>query len=249
MPDAAIIRREDTDKAPTDPARWAREPYPDYIAEVNRSIAFSGAEQDFFTVGKARRLLDLLRRHGQNLAQTRLLDIGCGIGLIHPHLAPTLGEITGVDVAAEALDIARTANPTARYQAYDGQRLPFRDHAFDAATAICVMHHVPPAHWPAFLTETLRILRPGGLFAIFEHNPWNPLTRLAVSRCAFDFDAVLLSPSRLTGLLRQARFDPVGREFLFFSPFSAAPIQAAEHRLRWLPIGAQYVAYGQKAQV
>src|SRR5581483_5040817 len=106
-----------------------------------------------------------------------------------------------------------------------------------------------PGHWPAFLTETLRILRPGGLFAIFEHNPWNPLTRLAVNRCAFDFDAVLLSPSRLTRLLRQARFDQVGREFLFFSLVSAAPIQAAEHRLRWLPIGAQYVAYGRKAQV
>jgi len=249
LPGVAIITEEGVGKAPIDPARWAREPYPDYTAEVNRSIAFSGAEQGFFTIGKARRLLNLLRRHGQNLAQTRLLDIGCGIGLIHPHLAPSIGDITGVDVSAEALEIARTANPTARYQAYDGQRLPFPDHAFDAATAICVMHHVPPPHWQAFVAETLRILRPGGLFAIFEHNPWNPLTRLAVSRCAFDFDAVLLSPLRLVRLLRQARFDQVGREFLFFSPFSAASIQAAEYRLRWCPIGAQYVAYGQKAQV
>ena len=232
-----------------DLARWARQPYPDYVAEVNRSIAFSGADQGFFTIGKAQRLLDVLRRRSQDLAETRLLDIGCGVGLIHPYLAPKLGEIAAVDVAPDALEIARSANPAVRYLAYDGRRLPFPDGAFDAATTICVLHHVPPPQWPAFVAEAHRILRPGGIFLVFEHNPWNPLTRLAVSRCAFDFDAVLLSPPRLTALLGEAGFGEIGREFMFFSPFSASVIQAAELHLRWCPVGAQYVAYGRKAQV
>ena len=41
---------------------------------------------------------------------------------------------------------------------------------------------------------------------VFEHNPFHPLTRLAVSRCAFDFDATLLRPGRLQGLMREVGF-------------------------------------------
>ena len=79
-----------------------------------------------------------------------------------------------------------------RYEAYDGERLPYDDERFDVAFAICVLHHVRPAERPRFVGELRRVVRPGGLVALFEHNPLNPLTRLAVHRCAFDGDAVLL---------------------------------------------------------
>ena len=54
-----------------------------------------------------------------------------------------------------------------------------------------------------------RVLRPGGIAAIFEHNPLNPLTRRVVSNCVFDEDAVLLRRRRARGLLRQAGLVPV----------------------------------------
>jgi len=226
--------------------RWADEPYPDYVAEVNRSIAFSGVEQDFFTLGKARRLLEILRRRGFDPHSTRLLDIGCGVGLIHKHLVSKLGVINGVDVAKDALDLAARDNPGVSYEAYEGERLPVKDNAYDAAMTICVMHHVPPNQWGAFVADALRVLRPGGLFVVFEHNPWNPLTRLAVARCPFDFDAVLLSPSKLQGLLSGAGFSEVSREFVFFAPFKGEAVAAVEAKLRWLPLGAQYAAIGRK---
>jgi SAM-dependent methyltransferase len=242
---APLASPKDTDPS-AQAARWARDPYPDYVAEVNQSIAFSGVEQDFFTRGKAQRLLDLLRRQRLDAASMRLVDIGCGVGLIHRHLQSKFSEMVGVDVAEGALDAARTSNPGVQYRPYDGVRLPFPDESFDVAMTICVMHHVPPPKWPAFVAEARRVLRPGGVFAVFEHNPWNPLTRLAVARCAFDFDAVLLSPPRLAKLLGEGGFQDVRREFLFFTPFSAAPIQSAEQHLRWCPAGAQYVAFGRK---
>jgi SAM-dependent methyltransferase len=226
--------------------RWAEQPYPDYVADVNHSIAFSGVEQGFFTLGKARRMLDVLRRRGEGPGKTRLIDIGCGVGLIHPYIAPSLGEVIGVDVARDALAEARKANPSIQYQGYDGYRLPAADGSFDAAMTICVMHHVPPPQWSAFIADAMRALRPGGLFMVFEHNPWNPLTRLAVSRCPFDFDAALLSPPRLSRLLRDAGFVDVACEFLFFTPFANARIAALEESLRWCPAGAQYVAIGRK---
>jgi SAM-dependent methyltransferase len=159
-------------------------------------------------------------------------------------MASSFQTVVGVDVADEALAAAQSANPSVRYDHYDGHRLPCADGVFDVAIAICVMHHVPPTQWPDFVAEARRVLRPGGVLMIFEHNPWNPLTRLAVARCAFDFDAILLSASRTTGLLRRGGFHEVGREFMFFTPFSAAPAQWIEQRLGWCPVGAQYVAYG-----
>lgn len=248
MPSGASKLAEEPAVTTVDPARWAREPYPDYVTEVNRSIAFSGAEQDFFTIGKARRALNLLRRLGETPAEMNLLDIGCGVGLIHRHLASSFRTVVGVDVASEALAVAQAANPSIRYDHYDGRSLPCADGAFDVAIAICVMHHVPPTQWPDFVVEARRALRPGGILMIFEHNPWNPLTRLAVARCAFDFDAVLLSAARTARLLRRGGFLEVGREFIFFTPSSAAPVQWAEQRLSWCPVGAQYIAYGRRAR-
>jgi len=226
--------------------RWAEQPYPDYVAQVNRSIAFAGVEQSFFTRGKARRMLDLLRRRGEDPARMRLLDIGCGVGLIHPFIAPAFGETIGADIAPDALEAARRANTNVRYRGYSNGRLPADDGAFDAASTICVLHHVPPAQWPTFVADAWRVLRPGGLFMVFEHNPWNPLTRLAVARCPFDYDAVLLSPRRLARLLREGGFEHVACEFMFFTPFAHPAIARIEERLRGCPAGAQYVAVGRK---
>ena len=224
--------------------RWADNPYPDYVKQVNASIAFSGADQSFFTQGKAVRLLDVLRRRGFDLGKTRLLDVGCGVGLIHPFLVDALGQIDGVDIAEDALAEGAKLNPLVSYRPFDGDHLPCAVGTYDAGVTICVMHHVPPARWRAFLAEALRALRPGGIFMVFEHNPYNPLTRLAVSRCEFDYDATLLRPGMLQGMMREVGFTDVTREFLFFTPLRA--LQRLEKGLRSVPLGAQYVALGLK---
>src|SRR5262249_59211928 len=97
---------------------------------------------------------------------------------------------------------ATERNPWAIYSAYDtGEPLPYDEGSFDVAFAICVFHHVPPLERPALTAEMARVTRPGGLVAIFEHNPWNPLTRKAVRDCPFDEDAVLLSRPNARRLL------------------------------------------------
>jgi SAM-dependent methyltransferase len=226
--------------------RWSAEPYPDYAKEIDQSIRFSGLGHDFFVKGKADRLLALLDRAGLERHGLKLLDIGCGMGLLHPFLAGTGLEITGVDVAEEALAAARAANKDASYLHYDGSHLPVPDGHFDAAVTICVMHHVPPPQWPAFLLEARRILKVGGVLLVFEHNPWNPLTRLAVNRCPFDHDAVLLSAPYLTKLMAAAGFVQVAREFMFFTPFAHPLVQRLEAGMSKLPLGAQYVLMGRK---
>ena len=91
--------------------------------------------------------------------------------------------LAGVDPSEAMIEAARKANPEADYRVADGTELPFEDGSFDLAFAVCVLHHVAPPDRPAFVAELARVTRPGGLTVVFEHNPLNPLTRLAVRRC------------------------------------------------------------------
>lgn len=230
-----------------DPARWSEEPYPeDYRSQVQRAIGFTGISHDFFIVGKARWLEGFILRTHLRERTLSLLDIGCGLGMLHPHLSRVSERIVGVDVSAEALESAQRNNPQSSYHRYDGETLPFDEGRFDVALAVTVMHHVPVDRWASFVKEAFRALRPGGAFVVIEHNPVNPLTRVAVNRCEFDADAVLLGAGTTKKLLLNAGFQNVGCDYIFFTPFKNRLVQAIERKLRMLPLGAQYSAFGFK---
>lgn len=229
--------------------RWASDDYPDYRKDVDQAIGFTALGVDYFLKGKADRAVAVYdRRCDSGAASASWLDIGCGIGAMHPALVGRLGRLEGVDVSDDAIGSAKSANPGVAYSSYDGQRLPFADGRFDMTLTVCVMHHVPPSEWPAFVAEAWRVTRPGGLFAVFEHNPVNPLTRLAVMRCPFDHDAVLLRPRKVTQLLQQQGFVSVEREFLFFVPLNYGWARQVDRACARLPIGAQYVVCGRRPQ-
>ena len=91
-----------------------------------------------------------------------------------------------------------------------------------------------------------RILKPGGIAAVFEHNPLNPLTRLAVSRCEFDRDAALLNHGSIKKLFRCAGFETLDDAYIVFFPFKSKIFRIAEKFIKWLPFGAQHYAVGRK---
>ncbi len=215
-----------------------------YADEVNRSIAFMGLKVDFATKVKAGFLLDLLARHFGDPAKVRLLDIGCGTGGSHPLIKDKLASLCATDVSAASVAQAASTNTGIDYRAYDGTRLPYDDNQFDAAMTICVMHHVPPPQWPGFAAEMKRIVRPGGLALVFEHNPLNPLTRRAVSNCEFDADAVLLGQRRTRALLAGAGFADVRSRAILSIPSFGPRTRALDFALGRLSLGAQYVASG-----
>lgn len=215
-----------------------------YRDSVEQSISFAGKSLDFFTSVKADYLHEVVSTELPDLKNPRLLDVGCGHGFIHPELCGFGYDIVGVEVASEVLRLARQANPSVTYLDYDGARLPFDDDSFDVAMAICVMHHVPPEQWPNFSSEMQRVVRPGGIVTIFEHNPFNPMTRYVVASNELDDDAVLLSPATLRGLLKGARFAEVTSRNILFTPFASSFFRAIDRKLGWCPLGAQYYAVG-----
>lgn len=217
-----------------------------YRDAVQRSIAFAGRDHEFFTETKARELVELVRAHLGDPAEVHALDVGCGPGETDALLAPHLGRLEGIDVADGVLERARERNPGVRYTSFDGGRFPFDDASFDFAFAVCVVHHVPPADWDRFVREATRVVRPGGIVALLEHNPFNPLTRLAVARCEFDDDAVLLPRRRAERLLRAAGLEPAASRYILFFPWHGAAFRAAERRLARTPLGAQYLVAGRR---
>ena len=215
-----------------------------YASAVQESVAFSGLSYDYFLRSKAILIRRLLARRLADVTAPRLLDVGCGVGALHPLLRPLFGQVTGVDVSAECLARAAAAHPWARYDRYDGARLPAADEHFDMVTAICVAHHVPVAERPGFFAELRRVTAPGGLVCVIEHNPFNPATRLSVMRCPFDHDAVLLRRREAEARLRAAGTGEVTGEFFVAVPSTAAWALKVEGVLAQVPLGAQYAAYG-----
>lgn len=209
------------------------------------SIAFSRTGLDFFTRLKSRVLLELASARVGDPSRLELIDVGCGPGETDRFLQGAVKRLAGVDVSRELIESARERNPWAEYETIKlGARLPFTGREFDVAFAICVLHHVPPPRRPELVAEMKRVTRSGGMVAIFEHNPWNPLTRRAVSSCEFDRDAVLLSRGEAKRLLEGADLAGVeGRYIVFFTRDSTA-FRRIERRLGWVPLGAQYVVSG-----
>lgn len=217
----------------------------DYDEAVNRSLGLlGGVKVDYFTRVKAGYIGDILQGHFSRASAVRLLDIGCGVGNFHPLLVPQVSALAGCDVSASCLETAAERNPDVDYRHYAGETLPFADGSFDCAIAICVLHHVPPAQWSAFAGEMKRVVRPGGLALVFEHNPFNPLTRRVVSNCPFDENAVLLRPSRTRALLSEAGFDAVETRAILSVPSCGPRTRALDGLFARLPLGAQYYARG-----
>jgi SAM-dependent methyltransferase len=217
-----------------------------YRSTIDQAVAFSGQSHDFFTRVKAEYLIDLLqalaRERESSTLPLEVLDIGCGHGHIHPYLMQSAVQmnLSAIDVAATVVEEARLLNPMVNYRSYEGERLPYDDSSFDAAYTIAVMHHVPPPLWSAFLNEMRRVTRPGGLIAIFEHNPINPLTQWIVRTCPIDENAVLLGNRRLSKLVSQAHFVEVESQYILFTPLDGPRYRAFDKLIGWLPLGAQY---------
>jgi SAM-dependent methyltransferase len=217
-----------------------------YSEAVNDSISFSGLSVDFFARAKSVRFIDLLERMIGPASGLSVLDVGCGVGTYHPLLRGTIGKISGVDPSSACIDEAKKNNPYVNYSTYDGDILPYEDAIFDAVFAICVMHHVPQAKWAQFSSELARVTKPGGLVILFEHNPYNPLTRKAVSSCPFDADAVLLSKRTASAYLRSAGLSHVQGSYILMVPSIKGIARKVDDALGFLPLGAQYYVVGRR---
>jgi ubiquinone/menaquinone biosynthesis C-methylase UbiE len=217
-----------------------------YEADLAAAVGFSGRDLDFFVRAKARVLADVVERRLGPPAELAALDVGCGIGLVDEALDGRFGRLAGTDVTPGILEEAAERNPGVEYALSDGKRLPFDDGAFDVAFSATVIQVVPKAEQPGFAAELARVVRPGGLVVVYEHNPLNPATRLVVRRCTYGHDATMLGSRELSRVLAGAGLVVDERGHVLVTPWESRPALLLERLLRPLPLGAQYYVAARK---
>ncbi len=234
---------------PSWPPGAARKPVPEqlfdraeeYEAMLNAGIGLSGESQDFFIAGRTE---DLRKR----LAYTprRILDFGCGVGKTCAHLAEVFPEasIVGADLSQDAIAYARERFASRRVSFVPIPDLP-QVEPFDLCYVNGVFHHIEPADRQQTLELIRQALRPGGHLAVFENNPWNPGTRMVMSRIPFDRDAIPLSFLELRSRMKAAGYAVLGSRFLFYLPKPLAALRFLERPLVKVPLGAQYYVLGE----
>ena len=210
-----------------------------YDDDLNRALAASGEDKDYFARGRVQWLATCLKRLGQS-AKTAL-DYGCGIGDTSVLLRELLAveTLVGLDVSEKSLARARQVHGG------DNSRfLTFADYSADESIDLVycngVFHHIPVAERDTAVDYIYRSLRPGGLFSLWENNPWNPGTRYVMSRCVFDRDAVRLTARESIDRTRKRGFEFVALDYRFFFPRFLAPLRILEKELTSVPLGAQY---------
>ena len=126
----------------------------------------------------------------------RALDFGCGIGRLTQALANQFDEVVGVDVAAPMIEQAKNYNrfgERCRYlvNATDDLR-QFENASFDFVFSVIVLQHVGTALAMRYISEFVRVLRPGGV-AMFQA-PSEIVSTLPLAPSAIRAELELIEP-------------------------------------------------------
>ena len=180
----------------------------------------------------------LLKSAGVAPVTLRWLDVGCGRGELLQLAGANFAQALGCDPSAGMLGSNASFR---RIEQPSLVELPFGDGSVDFVTAVCVYHHVHGRSRMLLTNEIKRVLSPGGWCCIIEHNPWNPVTRVVVKRCAVDVDAELLAAQDAIRLLDASGFRSLRTAyFLYFPERLFNKFGALERVLYKIPLGGQY---------
>jgi SAM-dependent methyltransferase len=183
------------------------------------------------------------------------LDFGCGNGrmlksmLESDRLRPLTEDgrlqLFGFDTSAESINEAKGLLGDDRVCLVSNLNQLPGDVRFDFVISCHVFHHIPPAERAGTVETLARRMKPASRLVIWEHNLFNPVTRLLVKMCPFDDDARLLTLNSTKTLFGKRLFRFIQHAYVNVFPprwLQSQVVAAIEKKLVGVPVGAQYWA-------
>lgn len=164
-------------------------------------------------------------------AGLRILDIGCGGGLLSEPMARLGAEVVGADAAAGNIPVARLhaeqSGLVIDYRHTTAEALAEAGERFDAVLNMEVVEHVPDPL--DYLTACRQLVRPGGLHVCSTINRTARSFAAAIVGAEYIMRwlpkgthewSKFITPDELYSLLERASFRPVDRKGFVFNPLS-----------------------------
>ena len=176
--------------------------------------------------------LEWIQESAGNLAGKKVLDVGCGGGILSEAMARTGADVTGIDLADKSLKVARLHGLESGVKV-DYRKVPVEQLAaeqpgqYDVVTCMEMLEHVPD---PGSIVRACAALtKPGGwvFFSTLNRNPKSFLFAIVgaeyllrlLPRGTHTYD-MFIKPSELAAAARGAGLEPVGMRGMEYNPIT-----------------------------
>ncbi|MBS1517432.1 MAG: methyltransferase domain-containing protein [Bacteroidetes bacterium] len=208
-----------------------------YEMILDKQLDFFGEENSYFAEYKVKLVKDTLSH-----SPKKILEFGCGIGRNLKYFTKYFpeAEVYGADISAKSLEIAKSENPSVNLFLLEDEEIKKHSGRFDHVFISCVFHHIAPELRKDSMEKIFSMMSKNSSAYIFEHNPYNPVTRHIVNTCEWDTDAILLNMKESESLMKNTGLEVTEKNYTLFFPAALKFLRFTENFLKKIPMGGQY---------
>lgn len=191
---------------------------------------------DYYSEYKVQKVFNLRKK----LNTKSIMDFGCGIGLSHNFFFKYFPKIKlwGFDESLYSLKEAKKNNKNVMI-VNNLKKIP--KNYFDVIFVSNVFHHIDEKNHKNTLLHLKLFLKPNGSIYIFEHNKFNPITKIIFSTHILDKNAKMVPVQNFYKLAKNCEMKLIKKKYILFFPSILSFFNILDSILAWLPLGAQYL--------
>jgi len=213
----------------------------------------------YYVKVKSQHFLRKVREFFTDTKKLICIDLGCGTGETIEYFYDKFHHVFGCDNSSGMIEYAASKNlENVTFKHCQAESMPFEDNYADIVVMFGILHHIDSGDKViGSFKEVYRVLKKGGMVAVYDFNPLNPVSRHIVRTCPIDEGVHLdgykkslfpttFYPKELASILKNTGFVTVKIEYLIFFPKNLSIFMPFERFLAKIPIGGMFSLVGMK---
>lgn len=191
---------------------------------------------DYYSEYKVQKLFNLRKK----IKTKSILDFGCGIGLSHKFFFKYFSKtnLWGFDESSSSLEEAKKNSKNITLIS-ELKKIP--KNYFDVIFVSNVFHHINEKKHRSTLNKLKSFLKTNGSIYIFEHNKFNPITKIIFSTNILDKNAKMVPFQNFYKLAKNCKMKVIKKKYILFFPALLSFLNIFDKIIEWLPLGTQYL--------